>query len=237
MTKKTILIDDEALAIAELSALLATHPEIEIIGSCKRAQEAIQLINDLRPDLIFLDINMPGMNGFELLEQLDHIPSVIFATAYDQYAIKAFEFNALDYLLKPINPDRLADALHRTGTKDSAKSTPEKLSLEKKIFIKDGEKCYFVAIKDIYLLESVGNYVKVYFEDKKPLLHKSLSYLESRLPEDTFFRANRQFAFNLNFIEKIIPHFNSTLHVELESGQIIELSQRQSAKFRDLTGV
>jgi two-component system LytT family response regulator len=239
MAKKCYIVDDELLAIIELETLLKAHQSLEIIGKNERAIQAIEDINKVKPDLIFLDINMPGMNGFELLENLDEVPEVIFVTAYDDYAIKAFEVNALDYILKPINPDRLKDALLKMDRKlkEDNKNVQDKIGLDKKIFIKDGEKCYFVPIKDIFLIESEGNYVKVYFENKKPLLHKSLTYMDNRLPEDVFFRANRQYIINLNFIRHIEPYFNSTLLIEMQNGQKIDLSQRQSVKFRDMTGV
>lgn len=240
MNIKALIIDDESLAIAELEVMLGSFPQIEIIGKSEKASEGLVLSNDLKPDLIFLDINMPGMSGFELLENLDEVPEVIFVTAYDEYAIKAFDVNALDYLLKPVNPDRLAEAIKRLEKrKEKEDQTPkqERLTLEKRIFIKDGEKCFFVPIADIFLLESEGNYVKVHFEDKKPLLHKSLSYMENRLPDTVFFRGNRQFIFNMNYVKKIDPYFNSTLLIELQSGHKIDLSQRQSVKFREVAGV
>ena len=239
MNKKCFLVDDEILAIKELETMLKAFPELEIIGSSDRASKAVDLINSLKPDLIFLDINMPGMNGFELLEKLDEAPDVIFVTAYDEFAIQAFEVNALDYILKPVNPERLKDAINKVQKKTIKEKSleSEKLGPDKKIFIKDGEKCYFVPVKDIFLIESEGNYVKVYFENKKPLLHKSLTYMENRLVEEVFFRANRQFIINLNFIKNIEPYFNSTLLVEMQTGQKIDLSQRQSVKFREITGV
>ncbi|WP_194976880.1 LytR/AlgR family response regulator transcription factor [Aquiflexum lacus] len=239
MTKKCYIVDDEILAIRELETLLLPYPKLELIGKNDRVLKAIEDINILKPELIFLDINMPGMDGFELLSKLDEVPEVIFVTAYDEYAIKAFEVNALDYILKPINPERLKDAIAKVEKKlkENAGSAQDKLGLEKKIFIKDGEKCFFVPVKDIFLIESEGNYVKVYFENKKPLLHKSLTYMESRLPEEVFFRANRQFIINLNYVKNIEPYFNSTLLVEMQNGQKIDLSQRQSVKFRELTGV
>ncbi len=240
MKRKAIIIDDEYLAISELDLMLKAFPSIEVIHKSEKAKEAVQSVNQLKPDVIFLDINMPGMSGFELLENLEEVPDVIFVTAYDEYAIKAFEINALDYLLKPINPDRLTEAIERLEKRTNLsqeKAANERLSMDKRIFIKDGEKCYFVPLADIFLLESDGNYVKVYFEDKKPMLHKSLTYMENRLPEEVFFRANRQFVFNMNYIKKIDPYFSSTLLVELKSGQKIDLSQRQSVKFREITGV
>lgn len=239
MDIKCYLVDDEMLALMELETLLAPFGQIKIIGKSDRASQAIAEINELKPDLIFLDINMPGTNGFELLEALDESPEVIFVTAYDEFALKAFEVNALDYLLKPVNPDRLKDAVSKIMKRipENRNNAQEKLSLDKKIFIKDGEKCFFVPVKDISLIESDGNYVKVHFENKKPLLHKSLTYMENRLPEDVFFRANRQYIINLNYIKNIEPYFNSTLLVEMQGGLKVDLSQRQSVKFREITGV
>lgn len=238
MQKSVFLVDDEQLALQELKLMLEPYDQLKVIGMSDRVDEAIKKCNELKPDLIFLDINMPGKDGFQFLESLDEVNQVIFVTAYDQFAIKAFEINALDYLLKPLNPNRLKEAIQRFLTNFSENSDRNsKLSPEKKIFIKDGESCHFVPISKIFLLESVGNYVRVFYEDQKPLLHKSLSYLESRLPEDLFFRGNRQHMFNLDFIQKIEPYFNSTLLIKLNSGHEIELSQRQSVKFRDVTGI
>ncbi|MFD2203106.1 LytR/AlgR family response regulator transcription factor [Shivajiella indica] len=159
MNKKCYIVDDENLAVKELETMLALFPNIQVIGSNERASKAIVEINDKKPDLIFLDINMPGTNGFELLEQLDEAPEVIFVTAYDEFAIRAFEVNALDYILKPVNPERLKDAIQKLEKKSqqALKDRTDKLSLDKKIFIKDGDRCYFVPIRDIFLIESEGN--------------------------------------------------------------------------------
>jgi two-component system LytT family response regulator len=237
--KRVYLVDDEFLALEELKVLLTPFDDLEIVGFSDSVERAIQECNELKPDLIFLDINMPGKDGFEFLESLEEVREVIFVTAYDQFALKAFEVNALDYLLKPLNPKRLAEAIQRVRVKATITENPaeERLSADKKIFIKDGEKCHFVPISKIYLLESVGNYVRVFYENQQPLLHKSLTYLEQKLPTDLFFRANRQYMFNLDFIDQIEPYFNSTLLIVLKSGHKIDLSQRQSAKFREITGV
>jgi two-component system LytT family response regulator len=239
MKKRIYLVDDELLALEELKVLLLPYEDLEIVGYSDRVEQAIKDCNELRPDLIFLDINMPGKDGFQFLEALEEVKEVIFVTAYDQFAIKAFEVNALDYLLKPLNPKRLAEAIQRFRNRAQAsdQSSGERLSPDKKIFIKDGEKCHFVPVSKIHLLESVGNYVRVFYENQQPLLHKSLTYLEQKLPEDLFFRANRQYMFNLNYIDQIEPYFNSTLLIVMKSGHKIDLSQRQSAKFREITGV
>jgi len=238
MAIKTLLIDDEPLAILELQAMLKKHSDIDVIDTADNAVVAMEKIQLLKPQLIFLDINMPGKSGFELLEELDDAPLVVFVTAYDQFAIKAFEVNALDYILKPINTERLSDAIEKIRKQLSLiQSKDNKLSIDKRIFIKDGESCYFVPLAEVFLIESVGNYARVFYQNKKPLLHKSLNYLEEKLPEAHFFRTDRQHIININFIKNILPFFNSTLQVELQNGTKIDISQRQSVKFKELMGV
>ena len=237
---KTIIVDDERLARRELNNLLSEYPEVEIIAECANGAEAIEQINEKQPDLVFLDIQMPGMNGFEMLEELDFTPRVIFVTAYDEYAIKAFEVNALDYLLKPVEPARLKDALHkmreeiREEKAQRQDGSAERLGQEDRIFLKDGEKCWFVAMKDIRLFESEGNYVRVLFKNQKPLILKSLNNLEQRLDPKTFFRVNRKFIINLHWVEGIEPWFNGGLQVKLRDGEKVEVSRRQAAKFKDM---
>lgn len=238
MAIKTILIDDEPLANKELQLMLQMYSEIVIIDTAINSAEAIKKINAQKPDLIFLDINLPGKSGFELLEELDQAPYVIFVTAYDQFAIKAFEVNALDYLLKPINQLRLNEAVEKIKKQLNLKESIEaKLNIEKRIFIKDGENCHFVPLSEIYLIESVGNYARIYYQSSKPLLHKSLNYLEEKLPDNYFFRTGRQHIINISFIKNIIPYFNNSLQVEMMDGTKIEISQRQSVKFKDIMGV
>ncbi len=238
MSIKTILIDDEPLAIMELQAMLKKHTEIEIIDTAENAVDAINKIKEHKPQLIFLDINMPGKSGFDLLEELDEAPLTIFVTAYDQYAIKAFDVNALDYILKPVNTDRLAEAIEKIKKQiGQNKSNEGKLTIDKRIFIKDGEQCFFVPLAEVFLIESVGNYARIYYQNKKPLLHKSLNYLEEKLPSTHFFRAGRQHIINTHFIKNISPFFNNSLQVEMHSGVKIDISQRQSVKFKELMGI
>jgi two-component system LytT family response regulator len=201
----------------------------------------MEKIESLRPDLIFLDIQMPGKTGFELLAGLDSVPYVIFTTAYDEYALKAFEVNALDYLLKPIEPRRLADAIHKLHMQEEKDANPGQyllnrglLAEDSQVFVKDGERCWFVKLSDIRLFESVGNYAKVYFGTNKPLILKSLNSLEERLDEKTFFRANRKHIVNLRMIEKIEPYFNGGLLIDLKGGEKIEVSRRQTVKFKEM---
>ena len=239
---KAIIIDDERLARNELKKLLTEYPEIEVVAEAANANEGIEKIENLDPELIFLDIQMPGKTGFDMLAEMDRAPNVIFTTAYDEYALKAFEVNALDYLLKPIEPKRLADAIHKFqghDEKDDPTVVPvnfNKSVLQEtdQVFVKDGERCWFVKLMDIRLFESVGNYAKVYFGSNKPLILKSLNALEERLDEKIFFRANRKHIVNLRLIDKVEPYFNGGLLLELKGGEKIEVSRRQTVKFKEM---
>ncbi|MFD2918071.1 LytR/AlgR family response regulator transcription factor [Terrimonas rubra] len=238
---KAILIDDERLARAELRKLLQEFPEIQILDEAANAQEGIEKIETLQPDVIFLDIQMPGKTGFDMLSELERAPHVIFTTAYDEFALKAFEVNALDYLLKPIEPKRLADAVHKLkaeafkeGKTDEEFVNNSLLTENDQVFVKDGERCWFVKLSEIRLFESVGNYAKVFFGPNKPLILKSLNALEERLDEKTFFRANRKHIVNLRMIDKIESYFNGGLLLELKGGEKIEVSRRQTVKFKEM---
>lgn len=241
MHKRAIIIDDERLARNELKKLLSDYPEIEIIDEAANVDEGIQKIEALNPDLIFLDIQMPGKTGFDLLRELNRTPEVIFTTAYDEYALRAFEVNALDYLLKPIEPKRLADAIHKLEEEDaideneiSINTNKSTLTESDQVFVKDGERCWFVKLSEIRLFESVGNYAKVFFGPNKPLILKSLNALEERLDEKIFFRANRKHIVNLRMIEKVEPYFNGGLLLEIHGGDKIEVSRRQAVKFKEM---
>jgi two-component system LytT family response regulator len=240
---KTLIIDDERLAREELKLLLKDYIEIEVIGEGKNAAEGIQLVQDLKPDLIFLDVSMPGMNGFEMIRQLDEIPHVIFVTAYDEYAIKAFEVNALDYIMKPVDPVRLKDAIQKLiGSEEDFDSAnmpvldrrDRYLTVEDRVFIKDGEKCWFIELSKVRMLESEGNYVKVYFDNFRPLILRSLNSFEDRLDPEFFFRANRKFIINLQWVSKVENWFNGGLQVELREGEKIEVSRRQAIRFKEM---
>jgi two-component system, LytTR family, response regulator len=238
---KAIIIDDERLARNELKKLLSDFPEIEVIGEAANAAEGIEKIEQLMPDLIFLDIQMPGKTGFDMLLELDRAPHVIFTTAYDEFALKAFEVNALDYLMKPVEPKRLVDALYKlqlAEEKEMAASIAGvnrgMLSENDQVFVKDGERCWFVKLSEVRLFESVGNYAKVFFGTNKPLILKSLNALEERLDEKVFFRANRKHIVNLRMIEKVEPYFNGGLLLDLRAGEKIEVSRRQAVKFKEM---
>lgn len=237
--QKAIIIDDERLARNELKKLLLDFPEIEIIGEAANAKEGIDAIQNLSPDLVFLDIQMPGKTGFDMLLELDSTPNIIFVTAYDEFALKAFEFNALDYLMKPVDPKRLADAISKIPSSETEIKIPfnynrESLGENDQVFVKDGEKCWFVKLGDVRMFESVGNYAKIYFGSNKPLILKSLNALEERLDEKVFFRANRKNIINLRMVEKVEPYFNGGLLLELKGGEKIEVSRRQAIKFKEM---
>ncbi|MBA9076535.1 LytR/AlgR family response regulator transcription factor [Rufibacter quisquiliarum] len=231
------IIEDSRLARLELKHLLGKFPELELIGEAENAEEGLALIEELRPDLLFLDIHLPQKNGFELLEALEYIPQVIFTTAYDQYALKAFEQNALDYLLKPIEEPRLRQAVEKALAKHEPvkpAAAPTLLSEEDRVFVKDGERCWFVALKQVRLIESNGNYAFLYFDQERPCILKSLNYLENRLDPKVFFRANRQQIINVNYIEQINPWFSGSIKIQLRGGEEVEVSRRQSQVFKEL---
>lgn len=235
---KTLIIDDERLARNELKKLLQEFPEINVIGEAANAKEGLEKIDTLLPDLIFLDVQMPDKSGFDMLTELDRAPQVIFVTAFHEFAIKAFEVNALDYLTKPVEPRRLADAIHKLNQQSEERDTSNHqrplLSENDQVFVKDGERCWFVKLSDVRLFESVGNYAKVYFGSNKPLILKSLNALEDRLDDKVFFRANRKHIVNMRMIEKVEPYFNGGLILDIKGGEKIEVSRRQSVKFKEM---
>jgi two-component system, LytTR family, response regulator len=226
---KALIVDDERLARNELRRLLAAHPEIEVAGEAQNIDDARLAVERLQPDLLFLDIQMPGGNGFDLLEQLPASPAVIFTTAYDQFALQAFEANALDYLLKPISPARLAAAV--------AKVLPRvrpALAGDQHIFVREGERCWFVPLRNVVLFESEGNYTRLYFGNNRVLILRSLSHIQERLDSALFFRASRKHIVNLKCIVSLDPWINGGLRLTLTGGHAVEMSRRQAQIFRDL---
>jgi len=235
---KAVIVEDSRLARNELKELLKDYSEIELIGEAENVDNGVELIKKTNPDLLLLDINMPEKDGFELLEMLDEVPVTVFTTAYDEYAIKSFEYNALDYLLKPISESRFALAIEKVKSKIEKTKAPEELKSERltensQIFIKDGEKCWLVKIGDISHFDIVGNYTRVFFEDQNPMLYKSLNQVEEKLPTQNFFRANRQQIINTNYIGDVVPWFNGKLKLTMKNGVEVEVSRRQSYLFKD----
>lgn len=242
---KAVVVDDERLARHELGTLLRDAADVEIVGEAATVDEAAKLMEAVQPDILFLDIAMPGRNGFELLESLPQPrPFVIFTTAFPSFAVRAFEEDAVDYLLKPISPRRLGDSLEkvrlrisgggaraRTAASDAASELP--LSPEDHVFVREGERCWLVPVRSIRELEAEGNYTRVHFDGGSPLLYRTLVSMEARLPEKLFLRANRSQLVNLSFIESVEPWFSGAIKVRLKGGRTVEFSRRQAQLFRE----
>jgi len=231
---KALIVDDEPLARRELRRLLEVFPAVEIVGEAGNVDEARARIEQLSPDLVFLDIQMPGGSGFDLLTQLDRLPRIVFTTAYDQYAVKAFEVNALDYLLKPIEPERLAMAMRKVLA--AAPHEPCNAPLEQ-LFVRDGPRCWFVPLREVSLFSAEGNYVRMSWGNERPLLGRSLAALEQKLDARRFFRANRHQVFNLDFVADVELGEGGRLHVQLRDGPEVEISRRQARLFRARTSL
>jgi two-component system LytT family response regulator len=238
---RALIVDDERLARNELRRLLAAHPALEIVGEVANPIEARAAIEALAPDLVFLDVQMPGGSGFDLLASLDAVPAVIFTTAFDQYALRAFDVSALDYLLKPIEPARLAHALRKfealVALPAPVPAPQQAPAADGKVFIKDGERCWFVALEQIMLFESEGNYTRVYFEANRPLLLRSLNQLEARLDPERFLRVSRRQIVNLDFVTGIAPGPGSGMVLTLKGEIKVPMSRRRAAEFRQLNGL
>jgi len=232
---KTIIIDDERLAREEVKRALSDYPEFVVLGEAANVDEAIVLIDKERPDLIFLDIHMPEKSGFDLLEELTVVPEVVFTTAYDQYAVKAFEVNALDYLVKPLRDERFSKTIEKVKAELAKKEEikVDVLPMHRKIFIKDGEKCHFIPLSEIHFIESLENYARLYFGDQKAMIKRSLNLLEEKLDATIFFRINRSQIINTQYIKEIHPYFNNKLQITLTTGEKLEVSSRQSVKFKN----
>jgi two-component system LytT family response regulator len=228
---KAVIIDDEPPARRELRRLLTDFSWVEVVGEAGNVDQAAKMVETLTPELLFLDIQMPGGSGFDLLTRLEHLPEVIFTTAYDEYAVRAFEVDALDYLLKPIDPARLAEALGRVKNAQAAR-TPQPDAVLEKIFVRDGSRCWFVPLREVRLLSSEGNYIRLSWGKSQPLLGRALAALEQRLDPNRFFRANRRQIINLDFIENVELGVNGRLHAQLRDGPEVEISRRQARLFK-----
>jgi two-component system LytT family response regulator len=254
---KAVIIDDERLARNELRRLLARHPEIDIVGEAASAQQARETLDDLESDLLFLDVQMPGETGFDLLASLDSVPLVVFTTAFDEYALRAFEVSALDYLVKPIDPKRLARTVERLhamiqgtpepGTTVSVADTAaapgripayaKPLSERHRVFVNDGERCWLVELGDIRLFEAAGNYTRIFFGKERPLINRGLNQLEPKLDGRVFFRANRHQIVNVKAVRDIQPWFGGRLLARIDGGAEVTISRRRARVFRELMGM
>ena len=258
---RALIIDDERLARNELRRLLGEHPEIEIVGEAANAEEARRAIDDLEPDLLFVDVQMPGESGFDLLASLDAVPLIVFTTAYEEYALRAFEVSALDYLVKPIEPKRMARMVERllsmtriagSGDADRSKGVTldrpaeaeagggqrsKELSEHHRVFVSEGERSWLVELGRIRLFESEDNYTRVFFGSERPLIDRSLNQLEARLDERVFFRANRRQIINVRAVRAIHPWFGGRLLAVLDDGREVTLSRRRTRAFRQRMSV
>jgi two-component system LytT family response regulator len=236
---KAMIIDDERLARVALRRLLAEYRHIEIVGEAEDAGDALTQIMCLQPDVLFLDVQMPGKDGFQLLAELEVAPKVIFTTAYDDYALRAFQVSALDYLVKPIEQEHLARAVEKLRAQipqsDTVThpSTIQYLTAEHQVFVKDGDKCWFVRVGDIRLLESEGNYTRLHFGSNKPLLLRTLAYMEERLDPAHFIRASRRHIVNIRAITGVESWYGGGLILTLTDDTKVEMSRRQAQKLRE----
>ena len=243
MEIKCIIIDDEKLARSLLREFLEDFDEIDVVAECSTGSEAINCINELKPDLIFLDVQMPGMDGFEVLEAIEHKPFVIFSTAYDQYAIQAFEENAVDYLLKPLDKERFAKAIERVKNRlESEQSNVDKLvSILKKqeggeysthLFVQKSDKYLNVPITDILHLEASGDYTVISTCDDQFLSSSGIGKLEAKLDPSVFIRVHRSTIINLSHLREIEKHFNGGLVVKMDNGKTFSVSRTYAKEIR-----
>ncbi len=236
-TFRTIIVDDERLARKELRSMLAEHPQIEVAGEAETVGQAIDLISREKPEVIFLDIQMPGESGFNLLEKIEVDFKTIFVTAFDAYAIRAFEVNALDYLLKPINPARLARAIERLSSEDLSgpPAVARKLEYEDRLFIDIGERSIFLKINSVVCIAAAGDYSEVFTADgQKSLVLKPLKEWEERLPEKYFTRVHRSTIVNLEYVERLESWFNRSYRIYLKTLQEpLVMSRRYAARLKD----
>jgi two-component system, LytTR family, response regulator len=230
ITFSCIIVDDERPAREELSSLLAKYEHISIVALCNNVANAIEKINLLHPDVVFLDINMPGKSGFDLIEALKNPPNIIFCTAYDDFALKAFEENAIDYLLKPITPDRLFKSVERL--QNYFIKTKGTNNQNKKIFIKDGKKIFYTSLEDIFLIESSGNYVKYYFEKNIATIRKTFKEAEEEFSVLGFISINRSQLVNKHFITTKNHKIGRNLTINLKNGLTLTASRSKSIGFK-----
>jgi len=236
----TLLVDDERLARQELRRLLADHADITIVGEAVNADDAVTRLEDSSIDLVFLDIQMPGGSGFDVLERLERVPLVVFTTAFDEYAVRAFEVNAFDYLMKPVRPERLAAVIEKarstlTASRDGRSDRPR--SSTERVFLRDGERCWIVQWAEIVLFEVEGNYARAYFGTNRPLIRVSLNALEAKLDPAVFFRASRQHIVNLRFIESVETAPDDSYVIHLKNKSEVPVSRRQSRQLRESLGL
>jgi two-component system LytT family response regulator len=239
-TTKIIIVEDERPARDLLRTYIEEFPNMEIIGECDNGYDGLKIINELKPDAIFLDVQMPKLTGFELLEVLEHQPEVIFTTAYDQYALNAFERNAVDYLLKPFSRERFKEAVSKLTTRLEAKEggAKEESSIEKirqhfaesdeklhRVVIKKSGKIHVISTGDINFLEAQDDYVMIYTNEGKYLKQQTMKYFEQHLDKQQFVRVHRSYIANITCIERIEPYEKSNFILILKDGNKVPVSR------------
>lgn len=233
---KAIVVEDSRLAREGLVKMLQAYNELDVVDSADHPSSALALIQQHQPDIIFLDIHMPGESGFDLLEKLDYMPKVIFTTAYSEYAIRSFDYNTIDYLLKPISNERLKIAIDKLINANEEITSPSKppLDIQSRMFVKDGEKCHLIQLDSIRYFESCKNHVRIFFNKENAFVKKSLNSIEERLPKKHFFRANRQYVVNLHAISSIEEAVNDGYEITMNDGKTLEVSRRNAVELKDL---
>ncbi len=241
--QKVILIDDEAAGRTLIKQYLNAYPSLIIVGEANNGVDAVRIINEFRPDLVFLDVQMPGLTGFEVLQHLDEIPRIIFSTAYDQYALQAFEVHAVDYLLKPYTGERFAQAVQRVLNPEGAniqKIQPLAESLinpatyPEKILVQTGNRLVTVAVSEIYWIDAEGDYAKLITAKASHLSNYGIGALETRLNPKQFIRVHRSAMINLHFVREIQKHISS-YDVIMQNGDVVRVSRSYMDRIRELT--
>lgn len=235
---RAMVIEDSRLAREGLVRMLQAFAEIEVIAQAEHADAALALIAQLRPELLFLDIQMPGASGFDLLERLDYTPRIIFTSAYSEYAIRSFDYHTVDYLLKPISAERLAKAVAKISeTSATEPDTKPPLEMSSRVFIKDGDHCHLVPVEAIRYIESCKNYVRVYFANQKAYVKKSMNNIDERLPPKHFFRISRQHIVNLQAIAQIVESVGEGYELTMSDGAVLEVSRRNAIALKERLGL
>lgn len=225
-----VIVENSRLARMELNLLIEAHPQIQVVGEADTVKHAVELIDALAPDLVFLDIQLPGGSGFDVLSRLKKVPVIIFTTAFADYALESFEHNTIDYLLKPISPEKLNRAIQKAEVlmaKNHPVSLERKLDYSDKIFVKDRKVSWLIPIEEISMFESKGNYTQVFFNGNRLLYYKSLQQVFASIKEGLFIRANRRQIVNVQLVRGILKNSDGRMLLKLYSGEDVSVSRRQ----------
>lgn len=243
--KKVVIIDDEFLARSMVKEYLQTHPQFEVVAECGDGFEGLKAIQEHEPDLIFLDIQMPKISGFEMLELVDEPPAVIFATAFDEYAIKAFDAHAIDYLLKPFDQERFDKAISKflaqhkgdnSATKDLLNDA-QLPGVNSRIVVKNGSKIKIIPVQEVLYLEAADDFVKIFTKEGYYLKNKTMAFFESFLPQDMFVRSHRSYIVNIGEITRIDPYEKDGHVAVLKNGTKVNVSRNGYGKLREVLGL